>query len=217
MNFSEIEKRISTVKRLKLKHLDLSNCFLEYLPFELAEIGSRIEYLDISTNCINAKGISLIDIYFPNLVNLNLGTAFGTEPRNEIGDFGLSRICKIVTLKELDVKNCNISDKGTEELLSLSNLLHLDIRYNGITQHGAENISRLVKLEVLDISDNKIEDKGGVSLSGLANIKRLDLRYTNIGDEAAIAISSIPKLEHLDLRYNGIGDRGLKQLQNLIF
>ncbi|AEE54357.1 COR domain-containing protein [Haliscomenobacter hydrossis] len=167
----EVSHRINSVRKEKLKTLDLSYCKITSLPTELEEL-EWIEELNLNEN----KGLTDIKIV-KKFKNLRILTIHNT------GIYDLSPISELTNLKVLLAQNTPIQD-----LAPISNLVNLDTLLLQNTHIEALNpLVKLTLLRTLVLSNTRINDLE--PLKGLINLT--DLRIANTLVTSLFPIKSI--------------------------
>jgi uncharacterized protein (TIGR02996 family) len=125
-----------------------------------------------------------------------------------IGPYGARHLAEMgsTSLRELDLRGCEIGDEGLTALAMSSNLVEvtaLELAGNGISDAGAKALAEspyLQNLVVLDLSSNSIGPKGAEALAAspvLRNLRRLDLSRNKIGSRGGHALARSPHLGRL--------------------
>ena len=133
-----------------------------------------------------------------------------------------------LTVKDLDLTHCEISDLST--LTGLTALVELDLSYNQISDMSP--LTGLTSLVNLYLTDNQISDVP--PLSGLTALKNLRLPGNHIlevtlsgppGLESLslvdnriskVSLSGLPALQYINLKYNRISEMSLSGLTALV-
>ncbi|EFC36820.1 leucine rich repeat domain protein [Naegleria gruberi] len=167
-----------------LKSLNLSCCNIEAAQLNLIGTLSTLESLNLE-GYTNLSTLESIDKWnMPSLTYLNL--------ENRPFSKSLGDVCKLTSLRTLNMSNCGISDKMSWELISLNlfpNLTSLDASHNNLSiswfQNNAPNLTNLnltccgiddteiiqlfsgiaPKLAILDVSENEVTDDGISTIS----------------------------------------------------
>ncbi|MBI2968609.1 MAG: hypothetical protein HYY40_12485, partial [Bacteroidetes bacterium] len=190
------KKLIEQAIKEKATFLDLGNCGLTAIPYEISNLPPEINHINFGPA-----------YFFKNDKEEKSKNQHG---RNNFAEniLSLDLLLNLTNLKKLELYDCYIGEKGAESISALSGLTSLNIWYNEIGDKGAESISALTGLTSLDISDNEIGDKGAESISALTGLTSLDISDNEIGEKGAESISALTGLTSLDISDNEIGDKG---------
>ncbi len=157
---------------------------------------------------------------------------FGDDAVKEIGTFQ--------SLKQLQLRNCNISDNGVENISHLDQLEWLDLGENpSISDAGVQAIPKLTKLNVLSLqkcsltfhrqtnfqnlrrlqhltlSDTNLDDEGAKNLADLRTLIGLGLSNTRVTSQSLETIERLPSLELLWLDGTHVSNSGLERLARI--
>ena len=90
-------------------------------------------------------------------------------PENDLADAAMAHICKIKTLKELQLMECNITNAGLKHLANLPELTSLDLGFcNFIDDAGLVEVEKLTKLQQLGLRGKKLK----VTPAGIAKLQK---------------------------------------------
>lgn len=201
--------------------MSIANNELTHLPVEtLKLVNVSLQYLSLANNNFNYLFADR-DYDFRKL-HFYLSRAGAKKVLFALetwSDFPLMN-----SLKELDLRNCSLTNLETDLFINLPNLEKLFLSRNMLQKISQETFSHLVRLQHLDLSYNKFESALGygipfdpftVLLSGMlleelvfANLSSLiflDLSHTKLKQESVRALSSLgAKVEQLSLCYTEI-------------
>lgn len=174
-------------KLTNLKELDLSNCGLSAVPDEIANL-KHLESLYMGINAVFINS----DVF--DELNRN-------KFRNKFTNFP-KVLCELITLKELDLRYCNLSFLP-DEIGKLKQLEGLILRGNKIT-HLPKTFYKLAQLKELDCNQCSVKSLPD-KFENLQELEILDLN----GDFKAFP-KAICKLKNLKILY--LSDCGLTSL-----
>jgi serine/threonine protein kinase len=141
------------------------------------------------------------------LVNLSL---HGTQLKNA----GMKNVCRIVTLRSLDVCDTDINDDGCTDLANLSRLRTLRLHKTLVTGQTLSEIAKLKNLENLDAG--YCEVRKNLSALQALKLKSLNLRDCLLTDQDLEMLSHMHSLIGLDIRHNNnVTDTGVLRLTSL--
>lgn len=136
-------------------------------------------------------------------------------PGLELNQKQLKLLCAL-PLRELDLRNTNITDSDLDSLSNIKSLrlLILDGCTN-ISGDGLKKLSKLSKLELLAISDTNMKEKELKKLSNLTQLKILHMSGNkNISDQIIPTILSLKKLVLVGIGATSITKDGIAKLQS---
>ena len=131
-------------------------------------------------------------------------------------DAELEIISQIGTLRNLDLRECPLTNAALSHAALLSNLEAL--RFSGksgattIDDAGMQQIAKLKKLRVLMLDYLWVSEVGIAKLVGLEQLEELTLAQTLINDDCMVLIARFPQLRKLRLARTGISASGLSQI-----
>lgn len=183
--FKDFPKTLCKLK--SLKELYLSNCGLSAVPDEIANL-KQLESLGIGMNAI--------------FINLDVFDELNRNKfRNKFTNFP-KVLCELITLKELDLRYCNLSFLP-DEIGKLKQLERLILRGNKIT-HLPKTFYKLAQLKELDCNQCSVKSLPD-KFENLQELEILDLN----GDFKAFP-KAICKLKNLKILH--LSDCGLTSL-----
>jgi internalin A len=137
------------------------------------------------------------------------------EKAKNVTDAALMHITKLTQLKNLTLRNSQISDSGLEQLKDMPRLEGINLPLNTkMTDAGLIHLKGMKRLKYLSLGTN-ITDAGLEQLRGLTELKGLALLNTKISDNGLVNLKNFVKLEGLDLSGTNITDAGLEHLKGL--
>ena len=178
--------------------------------------------LDVSHQCIDDYGVTIITTFCDNLEILNLSN-------NEISENGAISIADYITdnacLLELNISMNTIRSDGVriiaEAIKANTTLRTLDISNNNIQDHGAAMISNCFNksLKELNVSNNNITSNA-TAIGVNTTLYKLDLSCNMLSDDGATFISACllgtVSLQVLNISHNKITDRGIQVISEAI-
>jgi len=135
-------------------------------------------------------------------------------------DSSLADIAKLNpdSVKTLVVYNTRVTDTGISHLKKLVNLRELELKETNVTEAGVmDALPHLKNLHTLTLNQPKYTDKLVMRLRDITNIRSLDLS-ARLTAEGVKALKSMSHIERLSLDGSRITDSGLseaKKLKNL--
>jgi Leucine-rich repeat (LRR) protein len=127
----------------------------------------------------------------------------------------LEHLKNVTTLKELHLRNINVTDDTLKHFSGLTSLERLMVYYARtplrVTDEGMAHLKKLTKLQRLNLPNTQITDKGLGHLNGMTKLQVLGLyecKATGIG----FANLRLPELYSVHLMNSPISDAGLKAL-----
>lgn len=132
--------------------------------------------------------------------------------RSHFSDRGLIHFRHNTTLKELSLRETQITGEGMKYISSMSNLKELDIDGLPIDKKGFREIAKMDQLTKLCISNSILDDKALEIFYGMKKIRELYLDGTRISDVSMPWIGSLPKLQCVYLDGTLVTDVGIKCL-----
>jgi Leucine-rich repeat (LRR) protein len=121
-----------------------------------------------------------------------------------------------LSLANLDLRGCSLSDKATSSIARFTGLRALRFSgKNGKTSIGDDGLKALTackSLKVLALDDLWIGTAGIEALSPLKELEELYLAGTVVDDDAAKFIAAFPKLKKLRLARTQVSDTALETL-----
>ncbi len=111
---------------------------------------------------------------FPQIPKLDL-------QRRGVLDKHMPFLCKLKSIKELDLGFNDITDVGMADLPKLTSLEYLSLRNNTtISDGGVKQLAALTSLIKLDLRDTRLSDRGLDYLLGLTSLKRVYASHTSV-------------------------------------
>ncbi len=131
----------------------------------------------------------------PRLENLEyLGLAFcELDPPN------LRFVAQVPCLRELDLRNVNVSNSSLDVLPQLKKLDELNLSDTGISDPGLRYVVKCKTLRSLDLSRTSVSSKSPTILSQLLHLRSLSLSGTLVGDDNVTALKGCTELRALYL------------------
>lgn len=201
-NFISICEGLPNLDMLNVRKTTVSEDALSHLTKLVS-----LKELNIGNSTIDNSGM----LHVSRLTNLSVLRMGGCL---EVDDDGISYLPSLTLLEELDIYCCKgITDAAALSLCKLRSLRKLNVSFNKITDAGVKILTSLSNLVELNISGTKVSDSGVYHLTKLTLLEKLSLRQTLIGDDAIGHLSSSPSLRNLSLQTcHNISDVGLTRL-----
>ncbi len=117
--------------------------------------------------------------------------------RTLLMDAALVRVGQLTTLRKLSLANSTrITERGLSYLQGLVNLRELDLRESEVSDRGVEHLGRLTGLRSLNLAGNPaVSDAGLRHLGQLADLRELDVRNTAVTEQGVTEIRrGLPRL-----------------------
>ena len=134
-------------------------------------------------------------------------------------DAALVPLGTISTLKNLDLRDCPVSNAGLAHLTGLENLAALRLSGKSgkttVDDAGMEHVAKIGSLRAVMLDFLWVSEVGLETLVPLEKLEDLTLAQTLAGDEAVPVIARFPKLKRLRLAKTGITGAGLAALEPL--
>jgi len=143
---------------------------------------------------------------------------YSIDGRNvdNLSDQSLRDIAKLKSVKELLLKDTDITDKGAQYIASMPQLVHLDLCETMITARGLSSLRSLTALRTLDAAVLSIKGTDLACLVPMVHLEYLDLSRTRLSNEALKNLSKVITLGKLRMTNNSdITDEGVPELANL--
>ena len=198
----------------KLLYIDGSNNWLRFLPDNMMEHMSSINYLNFSFNKLTILpetmgfmvGLQELDLSHNDIVNLP--EKFGgmtslinlNMEHNEI-PFIPRSVGMLSNLRTFFFRDNNLKTLPVE-VGGLINLKHLDVSFNKMEGEFPQEIGCLNNLLVGDFSHNRLESIP-MSVGGMTSLTKLDMSHNDVV-EIAPTIGNMLSLETLNLACNKI-------------
>lgn len=171
---------------------------------------------------VNFRGSDVADDDLPHLTGLQrLQSILLNEAT--ITDAALIPIGKIQSLRNLDLRDCPISNDGLTHLTNLTGLRALRLSGKSgattIDDAGMDSVGKLIGLKALLLDFLWVSGEGLSQLGKLDGLQELYLAGTLVGDEDLAQVSLFPKLKKLRIsklsQVTGQGLSHVKQLTSL--
>lgn len=153
--------------------------------------NTTLHKLELYNENLSATSVTEL-IKNPSLHHLGLGD------NKQVGDEGAILLAQSDQLSELNLSNCNLTDKGGQVLAGMQHLQKLFVGFNFISDSGAEALSKNTSLSELNLIMNEIHDQGAIALAQnktLFSLNVVENRITNIGNLALANNHYIPNIE----------------------
>jgi hypothetical protein len=125
-----------------------------------------------------------------------------------IDDFMVADLSWQSDLKDLVLKDSQITDDAMLSVASFSKLECLDVSGTGVSDSGVRSLSGLNCISLLDISGTRVSNNGLRSINKLKSLRILIAAYCSIDGDALTCLSSLDKLEYLDISGTTISGKG---------
>ena len=196
---------------------------------DLAEILSQnfeLKEIDLSNNCLQAKGASTVCKGLGNFTNL---TKLCLSD-NKITDEAVHDVAAVLSqnkfLEELDISYNNLGVSDALQIFlsmkSFKSLIKLNVCGIGMDDSAANDVAAIlnnnIKLKELNLSHNNIQAWGAIQIfrNIISNLHKLNISHNNIteqaADELASFISQNAELEELDLCHDKLQADGAAKI-----
>ncbi len=118
-------------------------------------------------------------------------------------------------LRDLCLRNTNITDRGLAHLKGLRSLVSLDLSNTQVTDAGLEHLKKLPNLETLTLSNTQVTDVGLECLKEFPSLDSLYLGGTQVTDAGLRHLKELSRLYSLSLGGTQVTDAGLRHLKEL--
>jgi len=137
----------------------------------------------------------------------------------DVGDAALVPLGTIATLKNLDLRDCPVSNAGLAHLTGLKNLAALRLSGKSgattVDDGGMQEVAKIASLRAVMLDYLWVSEVGLETLAPLENLEDLTLAQTLVGDDGVPVIARFPKLKRLRLAKTGVTGAGLTALAPL--
>ena len=134
-------------------------------------------------------------------------------------DRSLEKLGSLTTLRNLDLRDCPLTNAGLSHLVTLCDLTALRLSGKSgattIDDVGLEHIGKLTHLRALLLDYLWISEVGLRKLSDLTQLEELTLAQTLVRDDAIAPIARFSKLRKVRLARTGITASGVEELMKL--
>lgn len=133
-----------------------------------------------------------------------------------ITDSSMDSIAALSSLRLLDISETTVGDEGVARLADgLLRMESLNLSYSAVSDAGLRDVGRMKSLTSLNLDTRLVSDSGLAFLTGLRNLRRLDCFGARVTDAGFTHLRHFNKLEFLEVCGGGVTDVGLKELQPL--
>jgi internalin A len=132
------------------------------------------------------------------------------SPTNQapLDDRGMESVVTLTGLRNIELRNCQVTDRGLALLQGLPHLERLTVP-SRTTDRGLAHVAAIQTLRGLYIHQNQAGDAGVAHLASLTNLRELILGSGHFTDAGLSVLSGLPKLEYLMLWGTAFGDAGM--------
>jgi internalin A len=131
-------------------------------------------------------------------------------------DSVLAQVGCLTGAREVQFKECSVSDAGMAHLRGLRGLSYLDLSGTHITDAGLAHLKGLTNLSGLFLTDTHISDAGLVHVEGLTNLHMLSLARTQVSVIGLARLKRLTKLKELLLDGSQARDAGEREFQRAL-
>ncbi|KAM6900148.1 uncharacterized protein FYW49_016694 [Xenentodon cancila] len=138
--------------------------------------------------------------------------------RHTVTDSGLSFLCRLSLLSELDLTDyIQVTDQGVSQISSMTRLKKLSLSNTQVTDAGLPSLHGLQELQELCLDRTAVTSQGVAQLiTCLPHLQVLGLASTRVGDTVVRkGLVSCHQLVKLNLSRTRITDHGLKYLKHM--
>lgn len=124
------------------------------------------------------------------------------------GDYGLRSLRHSDGIRNLELRETEVTGAGLEVLGELAHLESLVLLDRDIGEEGFGHLASLSKLTLLELS-GPVADPSMAGLGALGGLRTLRLSHPELDDRAAPELAALDRLQWLDLGGTRISDEGL--------
>ncbi|MBL0189287.1 MAG: hypothetical protein IPP97_26530 [Candidatus Obscuribacter sp.] len=190
-----------------------------------------------STELATIKGIDALKV---QMLDMDSDDGNKSSKHETLTDKALINICKIQSLRYLDVARSDVSDIGLKNIAALSNLEQLTLFATDVTGESFAELTKLPKLQVLDagacrllmsnlrflpncktlrvlrIDSVALTREGAQYISQCPDLVELAMPHSNSVTDYVIApLVQLKSLKKLDLRQTKVTTKGISKLSVL--
>lgn len=132
-----------------------------------------------------------------------------------IGDREFRFLRQLPNLREVKMKNTEVTNRGLQTLAGLRRLEILEVEGGRLTNGCLRVVRQLPALNWLSLKDVAIDSNDVKQLRGLAQLHTLHLRDTGVDDRAFSSLATMRNLRWLDLSNSKIRGTYLGELESL--
>lgn len=166
-----------------------------------------------STELATIKGIDALKM---QMLDMDSDDGNKSSKHETLADKALTNICKIQSLRYLDVARSDVSDIGLKNIAELSNLEQLTLFATEITGESFAELTKLPKLKVLDAGACRLLMSNLRFLPNCKTLKVLRIDSVALTREGAQYISQCPTLVELAMPHsNSVTDYVIAPLVQL--
>jgi len=164
---------------------------------------------------VNFRGATIDDSALGHLVGLRRVRSVLLN-ETTITDDGLVAVGKTTTLRNVDLRDCKVSNAGIAHLTGLTDLAALRLSGKSgaatVDDDALTDIAKLTKLRALALDFLWVSEEGLSKLGDLKILEELYLAKTLVGDDAMGTLQQFPKLKKLRVAQTQVSNEGLAQL-----
>ena len=185
--------------RIDISHNNLGNEGFAIVIKSLAEQGSRLDFFDLTRNCIDTIRPDLIEAIGAQIIDIrNI-----TLDRNEFAKGSYSRLSTLINnmpkLRTIQMRDCLINDQGFALLIQeictrCVEIEKIDFSNNTLGDRAMEDFAkeikatrRLQELEVIKLNGNQIQTAGAITMISAIdkpnNVKEIYLSENQIKED----------------------------------
>ena len=134
------------------------------------------------------------------------------DSESPITDQGLAPIVALQSLDHLRIRGAHIHDDGLRALCRIKTLRILNLPQARLTDRGLESLVELPRLELLRFGSPDVTDAGMTSIAKITWLRWLHLIDIRITDAGLEKLKTLPHLESLYLDGARVSDDGFEKL-----
>jgi len=153
-------------------------------------------------NSSELAGIKGIDALKMQVIDIDSDDSNKANKQVTLTDKALINICKIQSLRYLDVARSDVTDAGLKDIAALSNLQQLALFSTDITGESFAELTKLPKLQVLDAGACRLVMSNLRFLPKCKSLRILRIDGVALSREGAQYIAQCPALADLAVPHN---------------
>jgi hypothetical protein len=176
--------------RIQMFRVDRASVGNEGLKF--LEKCSSVKHILLEHTQVDGRGLETV-ARVPHLERLTI-RGLATLDRQ-----GIEKICEIITLHNLTLDGCRLTDEMLPSLANLKNLSNLDLSRTRISDKQIAVLAKLPKLTTLNLTGAVIHGDGIAGLAKAPALDTLNLRASKLDPKALHGIAKLTQLRYLIL------------------
>jgi hypothetical protein len=132
-----------------------------------------------------------------------------------VDDATLRRAGRLSSLRQIVVRQGNVSSAGLQYLNSLRHLTHLDLATAQVKDLSGLDSSAIGNLQELVLDDTPATDDSLVPLARFTSLESISLNSTAVSDRGIQQLTALENLRFISLQGTGVTDAGLERLASI--